>query len=316
MNIPVRPPRIAVVGSAAWDVLIVVDRFPDTGDYKIVREVVSMPGGTTSNSAVTLARLNADVSIVATVGDDKEGEMLRLKLVEEGVKVEWLNTRLQSATDFMYIVVSTEPPTRTIFWRVGTRIGNGDVLDLESIYRHDVVILDVNDFELRRIMGSSEERLTSDAIVVGTITNLVGDYAPPQVGMQLALNDDILVGNEQQFLQLTSMVCERDAVDVLHQAMETSRLDAFVVTRGGHGCTLFTRRDRFDFPAWPIEVVDTTGAGDAFAGASAFGVACKWEWTEICPFANAVGTLATRGLGAQATLPTIEEVVALMKWYC
>src|SRR5262245_52277094 len=72
-----RRPRIAAVGLASWDRIIRVERYPVPGSYAIVQDSASLPGGTTSNSAVTIARLGADVAIAALIGDDPEGNALR-----------------------------------------------------------------------------------------------------------------------------------------------------------------------------------------------------------------------------------------------
>jgi sugar/nucleoside kinase (ribokinase family) len=65
---PPRQPRIAAIGLASWDHFIEVDRYPVSGSYAIVRNTASLPGGTTSNSAVTLARLGTGVTLAALIG--------------------------------------------------------------------------------------------------------------------------------------------------------------------------------------------------------------------------------------------------------
>jgi ribokinase len=80
-----RRPCIAAVGLVSWDRIIEVRRYPSAGSYAIVTGSASLPGGTTSNSAVALARLGAAVAIVALVGDDAEGAAMRQTLEREGV---------------------------------------------------------------------------------------------------------------------------------------------------------------------------------------------------------------------------------------
>jgi sugar/nucleoside kinase (ribokinase family) len=67
-----------------------------------------------------------------------------------------------------------------------------------------------------------------------------------------------------------------------------------------------------NIPAFAVDVVDPTGAGDAFAAGVAWGMAQRWPWVEVGRFANAVGPLACRALGAQASLPSLADVEALL----
>ena len=78
-----------------------------------------------------------------------------------------------------------------------------------------------------------------------------------------------------------------------------------VVTHGAEGCTVVTPRPTFVSPRQTVTVVDTTGAGDAFAAGFIYGLNAGWEPERCARFANAVGGLATRAFGSQASLPTL-----------
>jgi sugar/nucleoside kinase (ribokinase family) len=90
-------------------------------------------------------------------------------------------------------------------------------------------------------------------------------------------------------------------------------LRAAVVTCGAQGSLAFTLNECWTCPAFPVDVVDTTGAGDAFAGAVAFGIACRWEWPSVLRFAGAVAGISITRLGAQTALPTWAETIAFLK---
>jgi sugar/nucleoside kinase (ribokinase family) len=94
--------------------------------------------------------------------------------------------------------------------------------------------------------------------------------------------------------------------------MPGANLRVGVVTGGSEGATAFTRGDCWDAAAFPIDAVDTTGAGDAFAGAIAYAMALRWDWPAALRFANAVAGLSTRALGAQTALPCLPEVAELL----
>src|SRR5947209_8635394 len=129
-----RQPRVAAVGSASWDRLLVVERYPAPGTYAMVRAEVELPGGTTTNSAVALARLGAAVTLAAMVGDDAPGEAIRASLAADGVDARWLTRRAGARTDAATVIVSLDPPERTLYWHVGARLGPDAPLDLDAVF--------------------------------------------------------------------------------------------------------------------------------------------------------------------------------------
>src|SRR5690348_14807269 len=119
---PSRPPRVAAIGLISWDRLIVVERYPDPGGYAIVTAEFSGPGGTTSNAAVALARLGADVFVRASVGRDPAGAAMRGALEQEGIDTGGVTIDLERSTDAATVIVSSSPPDRTIYWHQGARL--------------------------------------------------------------------------------------------------------------------------------------------------------------------------------------------------
>jgi ribokinase len=305
-----RRPHIAAVGLASWDRMIAVERYPGPGSYAIVSHTASLPGGTTSNSAVALSRLGADVALVALVGDDGEGDAIRQTLAREGIDTRWLTTVPGAATDAATVIVSAEPRDRTIYWHQGARLVRGDRLDIAAIFAYDVVLLDVDDVPLRRFLLDLPAHTRPDVRVVGTLTYLVD--AGISDAFDVALRHDVVVGNRREFCALTGQTSLDSAFAAVQTAMPGANLRAGVVTRGNEGATAFTRGERWDVAAFPMNAVDTTGAGDAFAGAIAYAMAMRWDWPAALRFANAVAGLSTRALGAQTALPSLHEIAELL----
>lgn len=305
-----RPPRIAALGLATWDDFLVVDRLPTPGDYAIVRAESSAPGGTTSNSAVALARLGAEVALVARVGDDEAGRTLRAALTAAGVDISWVETTPGAATDRATILTGGETPDRILLWHQGTRLAKGDRLAIPAIFDHDVVLLDADDAPLRRFLLDLPAHTLPRTVLLGTLTYLAGAGLPD--ALDLVLRHDAIVGNERELCSLTAATGLDAAIRQIQARMPGNNLRGGAIARGAAGCAVFTGRECWDVPAFPVAAVDTTGAGDAFAAGVAYGLARRWAWPRIGRFANAVGALATRALGAQASLPTPEEVASLL----
>ena len=89
--------------------------------------------------------------------------------------------------------------------------------------------------------------------------------------------------------------------------------ETVVIKHGGEGCYVSTNEKSFTMPGYKVDVIDTTGSGDAFDGAWIKGITMEWELEKIASFSNAVGALTATGLGAVAPIPYYNEAVGLIK---
>jgi ribokinase len=310
MRYDVNVPSIAAIGLASWDSLLVVDRYPAAGAYAIVEDQHSLPGGTTTNLATALAKLGAKVQLRAVIGDDDEGRQLVDDLRQIGVNVDAVTVRPGEKTDASTIVISRQPMDRTIYWHVGAAIRKGDPLDIDAFFGKDLLVLDVADAPLRRFLTDLPAHTRPAVRMLGTLTYLVDSGEPDE--MEVALRYDTLIGNEREFESLTGANDPDDALDEIVRLMPGANVRAAVMSRGNRGCRIVTRDEDLDIPSFSVEAIDTTGAGDAFAAGIAWGMALRWPWDETGRFANAVGALSTRGIGAQTSLPKLDEVNRLL----
>jgi ribokinase len=308
--IPTRPPRIHCVGLVSWDRLLAVPAYPAAGGSCEVLEEVSAPGGTTGNTAVALSRLGAASRLAAAIGDDERGATVRRALAAERVNTAWLAIKPGEITDLATMIVSREPLERTVFWQKGAQLVRHDQLDVAGLFGGEVLVLDAADIPLRRFLLDLPAHTVPSTRLLGPLTYLTDGDLPD--ALDLALRHDAVVGNERQILQVTGTWTLGDAVTALQHRMRGQTLRAALITRGAEGCRVVTEGGRWNVPAFPVDAVDPTGAGDAFVAGVAWGMTRRWEWPEIGRFANAVAALACCSLGAQVALPTLSEVEALL----
>ncbi len=304
-----KTPRIACIGLSSWDRLIAVEAYPAAGGVADVIEEVSAPGGPTTNTAVALARLGAEVSLASAIGDDERGELVREGLEAEGIDTSGLAVKPGQVTDLATMIVSRAPLDRTIFWEHGAQPLRHDKLDIPGLFGADVLVLDVADTALRRFLLDLPAHTVPTCRILGPLTHLADDLTG---AFELALRHDAIVSNERDLLAVTGTWTLSDAITALQHRMRGENLRAALVTRGSEGCLVITETERTRVPAFGVEVADPTGAGDAFAAGVAWGMAKRWPWHEIGRFANAVGGLACCALGAQSSLPSLDEVEALL----
>lgn len=299
-------PTICIVGCASWDTLLPVDRYPAEGEYCIATDEFEMPGGTSTNTAHALARLGDAPRFVGVVGDDWRGERLRAGLEAAGVQCDLLGTRQGQDSDRSIIPIS---PTggRTIFWIKGAMLRRGDALDLPRIFAHPLVYIDVVDLDLwADILTAREHASASAPMVIGQAVYVAG-VLPPDDALALVRRHHAFVGGEWEWKLITGADTRAAMLARIVTTLPGSSLRAAVVTQGAEGCTVVTPEGTQMYPAYPVTVVDTTGAGDAFGAGFAYGMVRGWPVARCAQFANAVGGLATRALGAQASLPTLDE---------
>lgn len=301
-----KQPRIATMGFATWDRFLKVKRYPAPGEQVIVQEEVAAAGGTSTNTAVALARFGARAAIAAAIGDDPEGDSIRRVLTAAGVDTSWLVVHTGGRTDRATIIVSDEPQDRTIYWHEGAELVRGDRLDIAGLFDQDVLVLDMGDVQLRRWLLDLPAHTQPRARLLGTLSYLADPHLPD--AFNLVLRHDVVVGNEKDLLTITGTWTLSDAEKAVQSRMRGENLRVAIITSGPAGCRVITEEERIRLPAFVVPVVDPTGAGDAFVAGVAFGMALRWDWERIGRFANAAGGLAIRTLGAQSGLPTLAEV--------
>jgi ribokinase len=307
---PDSSPRIACIGLTAWDRLISIAEYPAVGVQAEVLEEISAPGGTTTNTAVALARLGARVGIATAIGDDERGALVRDHLENEGVGTDWLIAKAGDSTNLATIIVSQQPRDRTIFWETGAQLVRGDQLDIAGLFGGNVLVVDVADVPLRRFLLDLPAHTVPTTRILGPLMYLAHRDLPD--AFDLALRHDVIVSNERELLDVSGTWTLGDAVTALQSRMRGATLRAALITRAAEGCRVVTETESLNVPAFSVEAIDSTGAGDAFVAGVAWGMAQHWPWPQVGRFANAVGALACCALGAQKSLPTLSEVETLL----
>lgn len=308
-----KKPAIGVVGIASWDTLLAVERMPEPGGFALVANALELPGGTSANAAVAAATVGARVELYSAVGDDAPGQRLVAGIAAAGVDVTRVRTDPIEPTDQTTVITSLEPSNRTIFWRQGAIPRRGDRIDIDRLFTRQLVLLDSVDPLLRRFLVDLPVHTYPNVKILVPMTYVVDFPGEDELGS--IVRCDALVGSEEELLALTGCRSVSDGVAFLQERMRVSNLRCAAVTLGARGSLAFDAGQIFEIPAIEVDAVDTTGAGDAFAGAFAVGLACRLELLDALVLANCVAGLATRRLGAQTSLPTSDELEAALRAY-
>ncbi|MDQ2787187.1 MAG: carbohydrate kinase family protein [Chloroflexota bacterium] len=305
----VAQPSVCIVGCASWDTLLPVDHYPAESEYCIATNEIQMPGGTSTNVAVALARLGMPPRFVGVVGDDWRGERLRAGLEDAGVICDTLGVHSGQDSDRSIIPISPSG-SRTIFWIKGAMLGRGDPLDIPAIFRHPVVYLDIVDLDLWAdildVFDRDRASLPEVPLLVGQAVFVAG-VLTPDAALPFVGRHDLFIGGEWEWRLMTGAPSRGEVIACLQHTVRETRLQMAIVTCGADGCIVITKAASFNAQAAAVHVVDTTGAGDAFAAGFVYGQVKRWPPERCAQFANAIGGLATRALGSQVSLPTVDE---------
>ena len=277
------------VGYCTADFLGIVPHYPALDEKIRMLELSQQGGGPVATAMVTLARLGAKVSFVGTVGDDDLGGWILDSLEAEGVRVEKVLVQKDARSQMSFIAVDKETGKRTIFW---TR---GDVpylkpSDLDREYVIGCRVLHVDGLEMEAAIAAA--CWANEAGV--TVSFDAGSVRP---GSEILVEHvDILAASDQFARDFTGL---NDPAEAAKQLLGGRRRWA-VVTRGEEGCWCAEAREAFHVPGFKVDVVDTTGAGDVFRGALAFGVVKDWDLRTSATFASAVAAIKCAKLGGRA----------------
>ena len=295
--------RVAVVGSLNGDVVLRVERLPGPGETVLGWDVARYRGGKGANQAVAAARLGRPVAMIGRVGADHEGTGCLRALVEEGVDVSWVSVDAEVPTGHATITVDDRGENSiVVIPGANGRLSSAEVEGAAAVLRDAAVTLAQLEVPMDAVGAAA--RMAGGVFVLNAAP---GRPLPAEVMERT----EILVVNRAE---LAHLIGDRPAVsltEVEEQIGRVGRAGAVVVTLGGEGAAVWSVGRLTVIPAPAVEIVDTTGAGDAFCGGLADAIARGEPLLDAAAWAVAVGAVATTRHGAQTALPTPDQVAAL-----
>lgn len=294
-------PDIVGIGVCTVDHLVTVPRMPHRNENMQALNYLRQPGGLASCSLVAAARLGARTKIISRIGDDALGEYIRSDLQREGVDVSLLLEEAGSESHVSVILVDEQSGDRSII----TRPPTGASISPMEIKRAD---LDGAQVLFVDNITPAAMQLTAWAREAGIKVLL--DPARPYAEIKplLELVDVPIVPEQWAQAWLPGQPPEAVAQRLFDAGAEIA-----IVTLGERGAAVCWDQGLQRFPAYPVEVVDTTGAGDAYHGAFMYALLQGWDLPRMAKFASAVGSLNCRAMGGRSALPTRSEVERFMR---
>ena len=292
--------RVVVVGSANMDLVATAPRLPAPGETVLGTDFTTVAGGKGANQAVAAARAGADCLLIGAVGDDPFGATLREGLGGAGVDAALVRT-VAGPSGVALIAVGGDGENQILVVPGANGALTGlDERDLAAIAAADVLMAQLE-------VPVATVTAAARAARAAGVTVLLNAAPARQLPPDLLSTVDILVVNEGEARAVAGR-----AHDVLDALLEL--VPRVVLTLGARGAA-YADRDgtRITAPAPIVSTVDTTAAGDAFAGAFAVAWGEGRPVSEALRWACAAGAACVRTLGAAGSLPTRQEIDGLYR---
>ncbi|MFG3255775.1 ribokinase [Streptomyces sp. NPDC048172] len=284
------------------DLVATVPTAPALGETVTGTAFRTVPGGKGANQAVAAARAGGVTHMIGAVGDDEFGQEMRAALDESGVDTGGLRTA-EGASGIAHITVDGKGANSIIVVPGANATVTGLAADDEErIARADALLLQL-ETPMQGVVAAARA-----ARAHGTRTVLTPAPTQP-LPPELLDTIDLLVPNEHEAAALTGERDPHAAADAL-----LARVPEVVITLGARGC-LYAARGRapVTVPAYEVEAVDTTAAGDTFVGALCTAYAEGVAMPEALAWASAASALAVQRPGASSSMPTRAEITTLSR---
>lgn len=295
-----KPRRVVVgVGLATVDLLFVCPRLEE---HLIDASVFSMQGGgSASNMLATLAVLGQRTRFFGRIGDDENGHFILRGMQNLGVDTSMLTVEEDKVSPVSVLQIDELTRRRKILRSRGN-VTPPSPRDLPAGLLADAAMLVIDGSQPALQAAIAEKARDKGITVLLNASQLSGG-----MGELLSLSE-IVIGSERFAHELAPA---DNLGDSLREILNLGPRVA-LITMGESGSIGLEGTTLVEQEALDVFVADTSGAGDAFAGAFAFAHLHGWPIERAVPFANAAAGLVCRAIGARAALPTVEEVIAAM----
>jgi len=301
-------PTIVVVGSSNMDLVVKSKRIPAAGETILGGDFIMVPGGKGANQAVAAAKLGANVCFIAKLGDDVFGEQSLKNFKKAGVSTDYVQKTREAPSGVALIMVDDKGENSIVVAPgANLRLSPDDVRAAEKEIAAAGAVVAQLEISLDTIQCAAE--LANNSGVP-----FILDPAPArELPAELLEMVDVMKPNETEARILTGIeVTDENSARAAAMNLLERGVKAVIVTLASKGFLLADNNQTKHVSAHKVQAIDSTAAGDAFTGSLAVGIAQGKPLLDAASFANYVAALAVTKMGAQSSMPTLQEVQSFM----
>lgn len=292
-------------GTAVYDVLLKLTDFPGEERHVGVIEQKTQGGGMTATAMVAVARLGQNCAFFGNLGDDENGQKILQGLVDEGVNVDGVEMLPGYVNTVSYVLINSKNGSRTFL----ANKENTPPIELTDIRKKlienaSVVHMDGGHYE-------SDVRIAQYAREKGVTVSYDacrGEREAANNCRLLPLCDIVITCADYP-----EKVCGKGNLEDNIKALAQYGSRILITTLGSKGCAALINDEIRYFPAYKVDVVDTTGAGDVFHGSFLYAYNQGLTLEECIRFASATAAIKCTKIGGRSGIPTAEEVNEFIK---
>ncbi len=293
--------KVIVFGSINMDLVVKTPRLPIPGETLLGHDFFTAPGGKGANQAVAVAKLGIPTYMVGRVGKDAEGKSLLASLQTYGVSTDYVLTDTEAHSGVAVIAVEDSGQNNIIVVPgANGRVNTEDVERLSNLFNNASALLLQFEIPLSAVILAAKAAHNAGIRVIL-------DPAPAQKDIPEALYKlvDIITPNEIEASQLVGFPVNNPETALEAAAVLRQRgVKTAIVKLGALGVCCATSDESFFVPAFAVEAIDTTAAGDAFNGGLVAGLTEGQSLRQAVVWGAAAGAIATTLPGAMPSMPS------------
>lgn len=294
---------VLVIGSANSDLIIQVDKLPKNGETVLGKNFTTVSGGKGANQAMAISRLGSTVTLIASIGKDNFGDALIKDYNDAGINTTLIHRpNFPSGVAMIYVAKNAENT-------IAVAPGSNGLLSEHHVYNSKIHFKSSN-IILAQLEIPIETVVASAKIAKENNLQFILNPAPAKnLPSSLFPLIDIITPNQTETKILTGIdvVDKKSAVNAA-KILYQFGVKNIVITLGEQGALHYNGGSVKMTPGYSVKAIDTTAAGDTFNGALAYALDKDKTMKEAIIFANKAAALSVTKLGAQSSIPNLEEV--------
>lgn len=294
--------KILCIGHAVYDITIPVDKFPVENSKNRVGMKVECGGGPASNAAYLLGKWYMDVYFAGVVGNDEYGKRIKNELESVNVNTKYLQFSDGDDTTSSFIIANQETGSRTV---LTYRDSDITMKPIELDFEPDMIFLDGQEHMIAREILARYPNAIS----------IIDAGRPTPEIIELSKMVKYVVCSKEFAQTVTNVTIDYEnkqtIIDLYQKMKEIYKDNVVVVTLEAKGCLYEYDNNIKIMPSIKVKAVDSTGAGDIFHGAFAYGIAKNLPFEKILRMANITAGLSVTRIGGRNSIFSIEEIKEL-----
>ena len=290
-----------------------IDQFPEKGKLALFDELEIHTGGCANNTALVLARLGISAGAMGKIGTDAFGDLILQTLTDSGVNVTGMQQDADVSTSFTFVAIASDGE-RTFYHYMGA---NGELCEVDinwELIKTTKILHIAGALVMPRFDGAPMANVLQQAKSLDIITSLDTAYDATGKWMETLApclhHVDIFMPSIVEAQHLTGLSECREIAQFLQ---DTYNIQTIAIKMGENGSYVSTPEAELLVPAYPVNVVDATGAGDAYVAGFLAGTIMGWDLQATAELASAAGAACVTAIGTTTGIQNLEETLKISR---